>query len=90
MHQALTIQEILRLVFSFLLPECNVCNARVCRQWYNPALDAVWETGGLEMFQSLSSSQLTRSDAHDVPQIVSSTSHSTSIIVSIHAHPNLF
>lgn len=42
MHRVLNIPELLDMVFSFLEPESNAINARICRRWSEIALDALW------------------------------------------------
>ncbi len=40
---ALTVPEILSIIFSFADLSVNAANARVCKLWYDLALDALWE-----------------------------------------------
>jgi hypothetical protein len=42
MGGALSITEILRLVFSYSSLGCNTNNVRVCKTWCNIALDNIW------------------------------------------------
>lgn len=42
MHKALTLSEILNLIFAFLPRSANATNARVCKTWSDSALDDVW------------------------------------------------
>lgn len=42
MHDALAISDILSSIFKFTDTETDVGCVRVCKAWYEPALDALW------------------------------------------------
>lgn len=61
MHRGLSIPEILMGIFQCLESDSNARNARVCRQWTDPALDETWRVAEPEVFGSLAPMQVTSS-----------------------------
>lgn len=53
MHRVLSIPEILMEIFRSLESDSNARNARVCRQWTDPALDETWRVAEPDLFRSL-------------------------------------
>jgi hypothetical protein len=43
MHPALSISELLHIIFAHLDQKSNLNNARVCKQWYHATKTALWE-----------------------------------------------
>lgn len=72
MHRALCIAEILARVFGLLEAGSNARNARVCKQWMDLALDAVWKAADPGVFRSLAPMEISnQSDANRAKALVS-------------------
>lgn len=89
MHRVLLISEILASVFASLAPDSNARNARVCSQWRDTALDAIWRAAHPGIFRSLVPTIIsTELDPYGAKALVTMSllSHKTSLRLILHVY----